>query len=359
MEAILRTDPAGFYRQTDFITRDRYRKAVEELARGSTRSELDVASDVVAKARAKLGGEPQDAIGYWLVGEGRELLESEFGYRPPAYAMWKRWLLRHALIVYAAALVAASFGALILPAFYLTAEGASLPIRLLGIAVTAVPASVLGVTLVNWVVTLVVSPRLLPKLDFEDGIPPEYATGVVVPVLVSKADDVPQLIDRLEAHRLANPDPSLRFVLLSDYPDAPAAQMPGDDALATALIGGVQRLNERHKPSGNEPFYLLHRSRCHNASEAVWMGWERKRGKLEQFNDFVVSGDASAFSTVVGDLDGLQGASIRRDSRCRYDAAAGIGFSACWSACSPAQPCEVRPENGSRGARLYDHPTAP
>ena len=128
---------------------------------------------------------------------------------------------------------------------------------------------------------------------------------MVIPVLVGKADDVPKLIDRLEAHRLANPDPSLRFVLLSDCPDAPAEQMPGDDALVTALIDGVRRLNERYEGGGKGPFHLLHRSRRYNAPEGVWMGWERKRGKLEQFNDLVASGDASAFSIAEGDPDAL------------------------------------------------------
>ena len=305
VEAILRTDPAGFYPQMDFATRDRYRKSIEELARSSRRSEPDIASGVIAKARARLEGEPRDLIGHWLVAEGREELESEFGCRPPARIVWNRWLSGHAPAVYAVALAVASVGALLLPAFYLASAGASLPVWLLGIVVAAVPASVLGVTVVHWIIALIVPPRLLPKLDFEDGIPPEYATAAVVPVLVGKADDVRKLIDRLEAHRLANPDPSLRFVLLSDYPDASAERTPEDDALVTALANGVQRLNERYERDGNEPFHLLHRSRCYNAREGVWMGWERKRGKLEQFNDFVVSGDASAFSTVEGDPDAL------------------------------------------------------
>ncbi|MGZ3699989.1 MAG: glycosyltransferase family 2 protein, partial [Bdellovibrionota bacterium] len=306
VESILRTDPAGFYRQMDFTTRDRYRKAIEELALGSKRGEPDVASHVVAKVRAGSGSPPQDLIGHWLVGEGREQLESELGCHSPARIVWYRWLLRHAPAVYAIALVMASAGALLLPAFYLAAEGANLAVRLLGIAVAAVPASVLAVTAVNWIVTLIVPPRLLPKLDFKDGIPPEYPTAVVVPVLVSKPYGVARLVDRLEAHRLANPDPSLQFVLLSDYPDAPAERMPEDDALMTVLIDSVQRLNERYERDGNRPFHLLHRPRRYNASEGVWMGWERKRGKLEQFNDFVASGDAWAFSAVEGDSRSLR-----------------------------------------------------
>ncbi|MCR4283122.1 MAG: glycosyltransferase family 2 protein, partial [Bauldia sp.] len=307
VEAILRTDPAGFYRQMDFATRDRYRKVVEELAHGSKRNEPDVASYVVAKARTGLASQPRDLFGHWLVGDGREQLEAELGCHPPARVVWNRRLLRHAPILYAGALAAASVGALLLPAFYLAAEGASLPVWLLGIAVAAVPASVLGVTAVNWIVTLIAPPRLLPKLDFKDGIPPDCATAVVVPVILGKPDAVRQLLDRLEAHRLANPDPSLQFILLSDFPDAPAELMPDDDALVAVLIDGVRRLNERCKRDENNPFHLLHRPRRYNPAEGIWMGWERKRGKLEQFNDFVASGDASTFSPVEGDLDALRG----------------------------------------------------
>ena len=166
VEAILRTDPAGFYPQMDFATRDQYRKAIEELARGSRQSEPDIASDVIAKARAGAGGEPQDVIGHCLVGEGREQLESEIGCRPPARVIWNRGLSRHAPAVYSVALAVASVGALILPAIYLAADGTSLPVWLLGIAVAAVPASMLGVTAVNWVVTLIVPPRASAKAGF-------------------------------------------------------------------------------------------------------------------------------------------------------------------------------------------------
>ncbi|MBZ0229470.1 MAG: glycosyltransferase family 2 protein, partial [Bauldia sp.] len=190
---------------------------------------------------------------------------------------------------------------------YLAAVGAGPVAWIVGIALALLPASIFGVTLVHWIVTLVVPPRVLPKLDFEDGIPPSFATAVVVPVIVGGPDEIPGMIERLEMHRLANPDPTLQFALLSDHVDAPAEHMPGDAAVEEALVDGIRRLNARYGPDGDGPFHLLHRARRYNPSEGCWMGWERKRGKLEQFNRFVLGEETSGFPLQEANPDKLVG----------------------------------------------------
>ena len=165
-----------------------------------------------------------------------------------------------------------------------------------GIALALLPASVLAVTLVHWIVTLVVSPRVLPKLDFKEGIPPDCSTAVVMPVIVGSPAEVPGLIERMEMHRLRNPDASVQFALLSDHIDAPAEHMPIDIEVEEELVSGIRRLNALYGQGGDGPFHLLHRSRRFNPSEDCWLGWERKRGKLEQFNRFVLGEEPSGFS---------------------------------------------------------------
>ncbi|MCP4386470.1 MAG: cellobiose phosphorylase [Hyphomicrobiales bacterium] len=380
VDALLRTDPANVYHRMDFATRDRYRKVVEKLARGSERTEPEVADHVLATASAATGDTPLALVGYWLIGAGREQLEAQLGYRPPVTVRWNRWLLKHSRGVYAATLTVVGVGALALPAFYLAAVGANLPAWLLGIAVAGIPASMLGVALVHWIITLLVPPRILPKLDFENGIPPDCATAVVVPVLISDPNDIPPLLDHVEGHRLANSDPSLQFVILSDFPDAAAERMPGDDALVAALIDGLGRLNQRHIQDGHRPFHLLHRPRQYTPSEGAWMGWERKRGKLEQFNDFVTSGDASAFSVIEGEKQALRalrfvvtvdadttlpagsvarlaGALAHPLNRAEFDAATG-NVAHGYTIIQPR--IEVSPEDGQRSlfAELYTGDTA-
>ena len=307
VEALLQGDPAGVYPRTDFDTRDRCRKAVEELAYGSCRSEPEVVESVLAQAGAECATRPHDHVGYWLIGDGRRDVEAMIGYRPSPVAACRRWLLRNAGPVYAAALLITGIAALVLPAFYLAADGTGQLAWTVGIALALLPASVLAVTLVHWIVTLVVSPRVLPKLDFKEGIPPDCSTAVVMPVIVGSPAEVPGLIERMEMHRLRNPDASVQFALLSDHIDAPAEHMPVDIEVEEELVSSIRRLNARYGQNGDGPFHLLHRSRRFNPSEDCWMGWERKRGKLEQFNRFVLGEEPSGFSVTEGNMDALRG----------------------------------------------------
>ncbi len=306
VEAALRKDPAGVYSRMAFDTRDRYRKAVEDLAAGSELSEAEVAEAAVSKAAEGVSG-PCDHVGYWLVGDGRYAFERMLGYRVSFGLAGRRWLRRHAGLLYVAALVIASAAALVLPVAYLVAAGADSIMLILGAALTVLPASVLGITLVHWVVTRAVPPRVLAKLDFEKGIPEDCPTAVILPVILRQAGEIGRLMERLEAHRLANPDPSLHFVLLSDLADAPQEHAPGDKAIEEALLTGIRRLNTRYGAVEGGPFVLLHRPRRFNASEGFWMGWERKRGKIEEFNRLVLTAETAGFSLIEGDVQQLHG----------------------------------------------------
>jgi len=300
VEEILADDPAGIYPRMVFETRDSYRKAVEGLALLSGRAETEVSRCVVDQARTAGTLPPGDHVGHWLVGGGRRDLDRILGVRGSPRAAVGHWLLRQAGMLYAGALTTTSIAALVVPAAYLAVAGSSAWELLLAIALALIPASVLGITAVHWAVTLFVQPRILPKLDFEKAIPAECATAVVVPVILGTAAEVPHLIERLEQHRLASPDPSLRFVILSDHVDAPVEHMPNDKETLDALVEGVDRLNLRYGLAGSAPFHLLHRPRRFNSRENCWMGWERKRGKLEEFNRLVRNRDAGGFSLHVG-----------------------------------------------------------
>ena len=305
VEAILAGDPAGAYARMDFASRDGYRRAVEAIARRSPATEIEVAERAVESARRAAAVPAREShVGYWLVAEGRRPLERMVASRPPRRRRVVRWAHAHARWLYAASLVAAIATIMVLPVAYLVAHDAGPAIFSLGVALILLPASVLGITVVQWLVTQLVAPRTLCKLDLDTGIPPDCRTAVVVPSLAGTSADVAYQLDRLETHYLANPDPGARFVLLSDFPDAPEARMPADAEVVDALVAGVERLNERYP---GRPFHALHRSRQFNPAEGVWMGWERKRGKLEQFNQLLSGADPGAFTIRAGDTAGLEG----------------------------------------------------
>src|SRR3989449_8526967 len=279
----------------DFSTRDRYRHAIEELARGSGRSELDVAREAVLLAtRTGLGAgradDPHDARrddpGYYLIADGRTALELAIGFRPPATRRVFRAYVASATAGYLGTIIVLSGLTLALPLLTVGASG-TMPASLILLGLlAAVPASDLVIALLNRWVPVLLPPRELPRLELRDGVPSSLRTMIVVPTLLTDRTEVAELIERLEVHYLANPDGDVRFALLSDWTDAPTESGPGDEETLAAAREGIGRLNSHYGDAleGGQRFLLFHRRRLWNESEQTWMGWERKRGKLHELN---------------------------------------------------------------------------
>jgi cyclic beta-1,2-glucan synthetase len=314
VERVLAEDPAGVYSRMDMETRNRYRAMVERLARRTNYSEVEVAERAVSYSRrfgSHSGSNGDSAgvhVGYWLLDEGRREFERSIEFRPRFRDHVYQLIKRHAVAVYLGSLLLATAAILIPPAGYLLAVDAGIIGWIGTLLLAALPASMLAVTAVNWAITLFRSPCVLPKIDFSDGIDPEFKTAVVVPMLLGSDEEIDHVLDQIECRFLCNSDPSLRFVLLSDCVDAPAETMPDDAALVVRAIDGIRRLNAGHGVNEDDgPFYLFHRKRRYNPKERVWMGWERKRGKLEQFNQFLAGEAVPDLALFEGRADGLQG----------------------------------------------------
>ncbi|HEY7038272.1 MAG TPA: glucoamylase family protein [Methylomirabilota bacterium] len=291
----------------DFPTRDQYRHAIEDLARASRRSELDVTRQALALARRaasatpRSGASPDDRSeepGYYLISEGRSLLEQELGCRVPLPRRLFRALLSGATPGYLVGGAAVSAILLALPLLAGHAAGTG-PVALVLLGLLAlIPASDLAVALVNRAVAWLVGPRALPRLELPDGVPASLRTVVVVPVLLTSEAAIEEHVNHLEIHFLANPDGDIHFALLSDWIDAPSETMPEDDRLLAAAAVGIAGLNARHgaPPAGGERFLLLHRRRIWSAGEDKWMGWERKRGKLDELNHLLMGTGDTTFT---------------------------------------------------------------
>ncbi len=283
----------------DFATRDRYRHAIEDLARGSRRSESDVAD--AAATMAESGREPTDGAadasptggaqrrkldpGYYLISGGRPLLERSLGARLTIRSRLRVAYAAAALPAYLGTLAVATGLLLAVPLLFSIGGPAGLGLLIVGLLGLG-PASDLAVALVNRIVTDVLGPRILPRLELTDGVPSDLRTLVVVPTLLTNVADVEEQVGRLEIHYLGNPEGDLRFALLSDWLDAPTEEVPGDDELLSTAAAAIDRLNARHgeAPGGGARFLLFHRRRRWNEAEGRWMGWERKRGKLHELN---------------------------------------------------------------------------
>ncbi|HEX4964128.1 MAG TPA: glucoamylase family protein [Thermoanaerobaculia bacterium] len=289
------------YPAMEFETRDRYRHAVEELAHDARLSEIEVARRAVKRAAEAPETRPQDP-GYDLISSGRPAFERELGARLKPERWLRRTLVKWATPGYLGAFVAITALVLAIP-LGLESDG---PLRLRSLILLGllalVPASDLAIQLVNAWVTRQLGPRIMPRLELRDGVPPELRTLVVVPTLLTNPAEIEEQINRLEVHYLANPEAELRFALLSDWRDADEESMPEDEELLAAATAGIARLNDHYgpAPAGDARFLIFHRRRVWDKSEQSWIGWERKRGKLEELNRLLRGATDTTFLSTPG-----------------------------------------------------------
>ena len=291
VDAVLRAD--SDFGTMDFATRDRYRHAIEKLALGSGHTEVEVAQSAIDSAKNAAAETTNDGVvarrehhpGYYLISEGHHALEAKLGFRAPV----RDWIAR----ANKAAGIKGYLGTIAAVTAVIVAAG------LLGIAdarvsgwtriilamLAIIPAMDAAVALVNRAVTTVVGPATIPALELHDGVPPSLRTIVVMPTLLTTHAEIDEQIERIEVHYLASPDGELYFAILSDWIDSATETAPGDGDLLAAATAGIARLNQRHGPGPAGPrFLLLHRRRVWDEAEGVWMGRERKRGKLHELN---------------------------------------------------------------------------
>ena len=311
VEQTLRLDPAGVYGTMDFFTRDRYRHSVEATARHSRLLELEVAKTAIqlaeASARAKGIQDRSAHVGFYLIDKDLAALERAAGTRHPRQTAIERRIRQFPLAFYVGGVLLltalVTFG-FILQARALEVQGWKLVFFTL---VVLLCSSQLAVSLMNWLSTFLVRPCLLPRLDYSTGIAAECRTIVVVPTMLTSSEAVARLVESLEIHYLANRDKHLYFALLTDFLDAPEETQPMDKSLLRLARAGVESLNAKYQSDRPNIFFLFHRPRRWNKVEALWMGYERKRGKLTEFNALLRGGSRGCFSEVVGDASILPG----------------------------------------------------
>ncbi|HUE94678.1 GH36-type glycosyl hydrolase domain-containing protein [Pseudomonas sp.] len=303
VEQVFNEDPAAIYPSMDFATRDHYRHKVERLAKHCAHGEEHVARTAIEMAVA---GEGIGAhVGFYLQGPGLAALEQRLEARVPICEAWQRLLRRAPLTFFLTPALVLSV-LLALP-FLAVARQAGLSDILLVLlcAPILLMTSCLALGLVNWLVTLTVTPDTLPRLDYSAGIPEQARTLVVVPTLMGSARDIEELVEGLEVRFLANRDANLHFALLTDFMDAPSEVLEQDAALLQLARQLIEALNHKYPHVTAERFYLLHRPRRWNPAEGVWMGHERKRGKLAALNALLRGHGQEHFALIVGAIAAL------------------------------------------------------
>jgi len=293
-EKILTRDPAGAYSKMEFQSRDRYRQAIRELARYSKHSEEEIALLAIDLSQDALSQFPNPSrasirfthVGHYLISAGRQIIERKIDYHPRGGALIRRVLLEAPELYYSLGLEFSIFTILL---FLLSGMSGGFPF-VAAILLLLLPCSEAAIETINQLVRFLLSPRTIPRLDFQNGIPKECATVVAVPALLVSRDQVEHLVRALEIRYLGNEDENLYFALLTDPPDS-ATAFDEKDELAALCSARVAQLNAKYAQGSPDRFFHLHRNRTFNARENTWMGWERKRGKLLDFNELIRGGE--------------------------------------------------------------------
>ncbi len=311
VEKALRNNTEDVYAKMDFHTRDHYRHIIESIAKSSIKTELEVATIAINSAKQSADRNPSDRrkshVGFYLSGEGAQVTEKEAGMVLSTREKLKRTLQNLPFFFYAgcSTLLTILFTGILLDRNI--HDG--LPLGwIIGIGfVSLFGTSYLAISLVNWLVTIIIEPHFLPRMNYVDGIPPESRTVVVVPTLLNSNDELENLMETMEVRYIANKDVNLYYALLTDFRDAAAEHLPGDNDVLDYAKKRIEELNKKYKREQNDIFFLFHRPRLWNDADKIWMGYERKRGKLSQFNEFLRGRSKDNYMLIAGDEEVLHG----------------------------------------------------
>ena len=310
VEQELHTDPAEAYSTMDFNTRDHYRHVIEKIAKKCNYSEVEVArkSIELAKRGAKQNGlkDRTAHVGFYLINKGLYKLEHLIKIRYTILSKFSKIIFRFPLFFYLGSIIVFTllFGWGLLE----KARGNGIGgwhlwvIGFLFIFCT----SYLAIAIVNWIVTLVVNPNPLPRLDYSKGIPPESRTLVVVPAMLLNTQNIEDLVEALEVRFLANRDENIHFGLLTDFKDATQEKLEEDEQLIHLAGKKITELNEKYPGEYSDTFFLFHRPRKWNPNDRIWMGYERKRGKLSDINSLLRGSHEKMFSLIIGKTEVLK-----------------------------------------------------
>ncbi|MBA3581269.1 MAG: cyclic beta 1-2 glucan synthetase [Gammaproteobacteria bacterium] len=312
VEKILQQDIDGVYGAMDFATRDHYRRVIDRLAKRSKHSEIDIAR--IAIQLALQATNPNDGtrrnpathVGFYLIDHGLLQLETAVMARRSLSARLRAITSRSPLVLYLGSiLLLTSLFAAILLRLAQPTDISHWPSLFLG-CLAVLAGSQLALALVNWIATLLVEPQRLPRMDYSKGLPPSIRTLVVVPTLLSSTQDIEDLLEAMEVRFLGNRDEYLHFGLLTDFHDAPKQTQINDEHLLRQARLGIEHLNAKYPTQlpqrDGDCFYLLHRPRSWNAQEKIWMGYERKRGKLGDLNALLRGENLDRFELIVGNI---------------------------------------------------------
>lgn len=306
VEKLLMDDPSGVYEKMDFSSRDYYRHKIEELSRKFDISEIKLVNKVLELSKKEITEDKEKFkthVGYYLIDEGYEILAKEFDYKDSAYL--KISTLKY-LAVMMLITLAIDLGIILLT--YSVGIKYTSAQYIISFLIMLIPASEIAIALINWSVVKLKNPIHIPKIEYEDGIDKNNKTIVVIPTILSSTERTKELLNQLEVYYLANKCKNLYFVLLADLMDSTVEEQEMDEKINKEGLEVTRLLNDKYGNSLESKFFFLNRRRVYNAKEKVFMGYERKRGKLMEFMSLLKDNKKTSYTVISSDITNLKDA---------------------------------------------------
>ncbi|MGH4050704.1 MAG: GH36-type glycosyl hydrolase domain-containing protein [Clostridium sp.] len=320
VESILRQDPSGIYKQMDFKSRDNYRHVIEKISKHTKLPEAYIAKKAIesctdnenseGKIRDLENNTYKRHVGYYLIDEGLDELKNKIGYKNTGLQGVKNVIKKNTANFYISTIIIFTLliMSLIIVSSLFNDSDKDLWRYVLAVIVILVPCSEIAISIFNWSISVLSIPSFIPKMDFKEKIPEKYSTVVVIPTLLNDCSRVDKLVNDLEIYYLANAQENLFFALLGDFNDSNVQDESGDKAIVDAGLLAIELLNKKYcsKCKNKNKFFFLNRYRQFNEKENKWMGYERKRGKLMEFNEFLRGGENTSYNIISAGAQDLQ-----------------------------------------------------
>lgn len=310
VENALKQDPADIYSKMDFESRDYYRHKVEKLAKLVNNTEAFVAKKAVECAESNDGNCEEvykRHVGYYLIDNGEEKLKDYLNYKENGFSKVKKHVKNNITTFYVGTILILTvlLCLLVISRVMLINIGYHIYLYIIAFIAILVPCSEIVTSILNWSINYISTPRIIPKLSLKEGIPEEFTSIVVIPTLLNNEKRVADIIEDLEVYYLANEDKNLYFALLGDFKDSDNEHEESDNNLINTALKEIKALNQKYASENKDIFYFFNRYRQFNEKENKWLGWERKRGKLMEFNSLLRGDKNTSYNVISGNISNL------------------------------------------------------
>lgn len=308
LEKILRSDPSGIYKDMDFETKDYYRHCVEKISKRFKLSEIYLARKAIECARDdKSTLLLKKHVGYYLMQEGVKCLKTKVGIKDKGFNLLTMKISKHSVKFYICInVIGTILLAWMLDTYIYLGDNYEISWKyFIALAALIIPCSEIINSILNWSINHLSEPAFIPKMEFKNGIPDEYKTTVVVPTLLTSERKILDLISDIEVYYMGNKDKNIYFAVLGDFADSKLEFEQKDNELIECALKNIKLLNKKYNKNTEDKFYFLNRYRMFNEKQRSFIGWERKRGKLMEFNALLRGDKNTSYNTISGNISSL------------------------------------------------------